>query len=209
MSLPTPYFDAMYAAADDPWGFTERWYEQRKYALTLAALPQRRYRNAYEPGCSIGVLTSLLADRCDALLASDASAAAVDRARRRLAGHAGVEVEQRRLPEEWPGGAFDLVVLSELLYYFDAADLSVVLEHALGSVAPGGTLVAVHWRHPVEDYPRTGDDVHAQLSAAATSQSCVRVAAHAEADFLLDVWFRPQPGDDAGRSSVAAMTGLV
>ncbi|MFE7421819.1 hypothetical protein [Rhodococcus sp. NPDC057529] len=59
------YFDAMYAASPDPWGFGDRWYEQRKYALTLAALPRPRYRRAFEPGCSIGILTAALAHRCD------------------------------------------------------------------------------------------------------------------------------------------------
>ena len=42
MSLTGDYFDRMYAGAADPWGFGSRWYEQRKYALTLAALPGRR-----------------------------------------------------------------------------------------------------------------------------------------------------------------------
>ena len=37
-------FDDMYARSDDPWGFTSRWYERRKYAISLAMLPQERYR---------------------------------------------------------------------------------------------------------------------------------------------------------------------
>lgn len=40
----------MYAAAPDPWGFEERWCEQRKYAISLEQLPDRRYRRAFEPG---------------------------------------------------------------------------------------------------------------------------------------------------------------
>ena len=57
----------MYSAADDPWGFEERWYERRKYAISLAQLPAERYHRAFEPGCSIGVFTRLLAQRCDAV----------------------------------------------------------------------------------------------------------------------------------------------
>ena len=68
VTLGAAYFDAMYQDATDPWGFEERWYEQRKYAISLAQLPARRYRRAFEPGCSIGVLSALLAPRCDALL---------------------------------------------------------------------------------------------------------------------------------------------
>ncbi len=55
MILEPAYFDQMYAASADPWGFTSRWYEKRKYALTLAMLPRERYADAFEPGCSIGV----------------------------------------------------------------------------------------------------------------------------------------------------------
>ena len=52
VTLGAGYFDAMYDAAPDPWGFQDRWYERRKYAISLAQLPERRYRSAFEPGCS-------------------------------------------------------------------------------------------------------------------------------------------------------------
>ena len=68
----------MYQAAADPWGFEDRWHEQRKYAISLAQLPAARYRSAFEPGCSVGVLTRLLASRCDTLLSCDVAAAAVE-----------------------------------------------------------------------------------------------------------------------------------
>jgi len=64
-SLPPGYFDALYAASPDPWAFETSAYERAKYAATLDALPARRYRRALEVGCSIGVLTRQLADRCD------------------------------------------------------------------------------------------------------------------------------------------------
>ena len=56
MTVRASYFDGMYADSPDPWGFTSRWYEGRKYAITVAMLPKARYREAFEPGCSIGVL---------------------------------------------------------------------------------------------------------------------------------------------------------
>jgi protein-L-isoaspartate O-methyltransferase len=72
VSTPIGYFEDMYARNPDPWSFETRWYEERKHALTVDALAQRRYRSAFEPGCSTGMLTSLLAARCDHLLAVDA-----------------------------------------------------------------------------------------------------------------------------------------
>ena len=63
MTLGASYFDGQYAASADPWGFTSRWYERRKYAISVAMLPSARYRSAFEPGCSIGELTAMLAPR--------------------------------------------------------------------------------------------------------------------------------------------------
>jgi SAM-dependent methyltransferase len=196
VTLGPEYFEDVYAASEDPWGFTTRWYEERKYSLSLAMLPRRRYGDAFEPGCSIGVLTAMLASRCDRLLSCDVSPEAVRQARSRAPG---ARVERRMMPEDWPEGAFDLIVFSEFLYYLAPRDLSRVLELATGSLKPDGTLLAVHWRHPVADYPQTGDDVHAALAGTRLS----RLAEHREADFVAEVFVNGTP------VSVAAAEGLT
>lgn len=200
MSLPAAYFDRLYAAAPDPWSLSSRWYEARKYALTMAGLPQPSYRCCLEAGCSVGALTEQLAGRCAQLLAVDCAAAAVAAARARTGHLPQVRVEQRTLPAKWPTGTFDLVVLSEIGYYLDDAELAVLLVRSIGALTEGGTLVAVHWRHPVADYPRSGDEVHAAL---ADQPGLHRLVRHEEADFLLEVYLR---GD---ARSVAAQTGLL
>jgi SAM-dependent methyltransferase len=202
MTMEPGYFDDMYAASPDPWGFTSRWYERRKYAITLALLPAARYRDAFEPGCSIGVLTSQLAGRCDRLLACDGAAAAVTEAARRNAAHEHVRVEQRALPQDWPPGRFDLIVFSEILYYFGDDDLAGVLSRAAGALAPGGTLIAVHWRHHVAEYPRSGDDAHAALGR---QPGLARLAAYADPDFRAEVY--RQGGEPP--ASVAQAGGLA
>lgn len=194
MSLGPEYFDEVYAKGPDPWGFTSRWYEARKYAVTLAALPAPRYGRALEVGCSVGVLTQQLAERCDSLLAMDPSAAALDAARQRVPSH--VELRQGSVPQRWPSGPWDLVVLSEVLYYLDAGDLAALLDLVEADLAPGGTVVACHWRHPVTDYPQTGDAVHQHLSR------WPRLSRVEEQDFLLDVLV------PSGVVSVARQGGL-
>jgi SAM-dependent methyltransferase len=186
MTLPQSYFEDMYHRSADPWGFQDRWYERRKRRITTASLPDRQYNRGFEAGCSIGVLTSLLADRCNRLLAVDASAAAVRQAARAVDGFPHVLVEQRMLPEQWPvGERFDLIVLSEVGYYFDTSDLSALLGLAVGSLAPAGVLLACHWRHPVGDYPLPGDTVHETIAGR---PELVRSVRHEEADFLLEVF---------------------
>jgi SAM-dependent methyltransferase len=200
MSLPPPYFDRLYAETADPWSLADRWYEHRKYAVTIACLPRARFRRGFEPGCSVGVLTAMLARRCDELVATDVSAAAVATARERVRDEAGVTVTQMQVPRQWPAGEFDLIVLSEIGYYLSMAELRELVDRAVGSLAADGVLVAVHWRHPVTDYPRTGDAVHDVLAA---DPRLVGLAEHLEADFRLDVLTRP------GVGSVAQAEGLV
>jgi SAM-dependent methyltransferase len=202
-TLEPRYFDALYEAASDPWGFESRWYERRKYAISIALLPAPRYRAAFEPGCSIGVFSALLASRCDRLLSCDGAKAAVRAARARTEQLPGVRVEQRTLPGDWPRGRFDLIVFSELLYYFGDTDLHEVIHRGATSLRPGGTLLAVHWRHPVADYPRSGDSAHAALAAHG---ALGRLARHEEADFLAEVYVR---ADGAAPLSVAQATGLA
>lgn len=204
MSTPAAYFESMYASSEDPWSLGERWYEQRKYALTVAALPRARYRSGFEPGCSVGVLTALLAPRCERLLAVDRVQAAVAAARERLRDQPHVRVELLDVGAGWPAGTFDLVVLSELGYYQDEAGCRRLLDAAVGSLEPGGDLVAVHWRAPVAEHALSGDAVHAILATLAGLSRMVR---HDEADFLLEVYTRTPPGHRA--RTVAEAEGLV
>jgi SAM-dependent methyltransferase len=202
VTLGADYFEAMYRGAPDPWGFAERWYERRKYAVSLALLPAERYHRGFEPACSVGVFSRLLAPRCDALLSCDVAAAAVAAAAERTSDLPAVQVEQREIPRQWPPGRFDLIVLSEVLYYFGDRDLEQVLRLATGALEPDGTLLAVHWRHPVADYPRSGDDVHRALAG---QPGLARLVSHAEPDFLAEVYIRTE----GAPVSVAQATGLV
>ncbi|WP_017607414.1 class I SAM-dependent DNA methyltransferase [Nocardiopsis xinjiangensis] len=195
MSADPDLFTRMYERSPDPWHFRSRWYERRKRALTLAALPEERYGSAFEPGCSIGLLTRDLADRCSRLLAMDSAPGAVAQARRELSGVGHVRVVRGRVPESWPEGSFDLVVLSEVLYYFGDTDLQGVLDRTLASSRRGATVIAVHWRHAADEHVRTGDDVHRILDEAPW---LARTCRHVEDDFVLETFAVEQPGAARG-----------
>jgi predicted TPR repeat methyltransferase len=184
-SLPATYFDALYAEKADPWQFATSDYERAKYAATLAALPQPRYRAALEVGCSIGVLTRQLADRCDALLALDIAARALDQARARCADLTQVRFEQRTLPPEWPEGMFDLILLSEVVYYLDRDDVGRLAAQACQAIEPGGDVVLVHWLGETH-YPLTGDEAATAFIDACGGRLRVRHQARTS-DYRLDV----------------------
>ena len=162
--LERSYFEGLYAAQADPWGFETSVYEREKYERTVDALEGRHFRRALDCGCSIGVLTARLAPHCDDLLAIDVSERAVDRARNRLDREPHVRVERRTLPEELPDGPFDLIVCSEVLYYWDRELLLSALGSLEAALAPGGSLLAVHWRPRTRTYPLLGDEVHELMS---------------------------------------------
>jgi len=184
-SLRREFFDRFYDGRSDPWGFESRWYEERKRAVLLAALPRPRFRAALEVGCSTGVLTAGLADRADAVVGVDVADAPLAVARRRLGP--GPRLLRLDTPDEWPDGAFDLVVLSEVLYYYGRDDLDRALDRAVASLTDDGVLVACHWRHGVAEYPLGGDEVQARVVAR---PELGVLAHHEEDDFLLDVLAR-------------------
>jgi SAM-dependent methyltransferase len=195
-TLPAAYFDEVYAANADPWAFETSAYEHAKYAQTLAALPPRRYVSGLEIGCSIGVLTALLAARCQALLAVDVSDAALAQARVRLAPWPQVELAKMALPHEFPQRRFDLVVMSEVGYYWNAADLALAASRTVAALLPAGVLLLVHWTPVVADYPLTGDAVHEHfLGLGAAGGALVHRAHHREPTYRIDVFEKAAPSD--------------
>lgn len=180
------YFHEMYRASRDPWNFETSEYERRKYAITMSALPRAHYTHAFEPGCSIGVLTEMLAERCDRVESSDIVEVALRRARTRVSRFDHVHVRRKAIPEEWPEGQFDLIVISELAYYFDSRTLDQILALVIDSTPPGAHVVGVHWRGPT-DYPLSAREVHRRFDHCEMLRRVVHLV---DEDFLLDVWER-------------------
>lgn len=195
IAFDAEYFDALYAGSKDPWSFRTRWYESRKRAITVAALTRDRFKRGLEIGCSVGHLTELLAPHCDSLLAVDISSRAIDEAQR--TPQQNVEFAVQDVLAQFPEGRFDLIVLSEVGYYWNEADLRAIRARIHDSLEPEGILLACHWRHPVEGHRLSGDHVHEILNEG----SWTRGVTHIEEDFLLEV-FGPDP------RSVATQEGL-
>lgn len=159
-SLPPSFFDKLYKVDSDPWQFKTSAYEANKYTATLAALPKSRYRAAFEIGGSIGVLTQQLADRCDSLLSVDVVKIAQEQAIERCHHLPQVRFQLMSVPEQYPNEKFDLVMLSEVGYYWCWEDLKKAQQRILEHLEPGGHLLLVHWTVDALELPLTGDQVH-------------------------------------------------
>ncbi|OYV33758.1 MAG: hypothetical protein B7Z80_23140 [Rhodospirillales bacterium 20-64-7] len=176
------YFAALYAANPDPWDFAGSAYEHAKYRASLAALGDRKFAAGLEVGCSIGVLTASLAERCAALLAVDIVASALAAARTRCAGQTQVTFENRRIPEAWPAGKFDLMVFSEMLYFLTPADIRRTAGLACKALQPGGRILLVNYTAPIEE-PCSGDEAAEIFITAAGLPVCRHAA---EEKFRID-----------------------
>lgn len=178
-------FERLHRVAADPWSVTSSRFEADKRARTLAVLPSGRFRRAFEPGCSVGELTAALADRCDEVLAVDVSATAVRAARERTRAMPTVRIEQRMVPQWWPTGRFDLVVLSEICYFLQPDALRHLLIRVRESLCEGGWVVVCDWRHPIDGWALDAAAVH---QAARDLLDLPVAISDADDDVLLEVF---------------------
>jgi SAM-dependent methyltransferase len=164
-SRDAAYFERLYAADPDPWRFKTSAYEAAKYAATVAALADRRYAAALEVGCSIGELSARIAPLCDAFLGIDITDVPLAEARARCAGLGQARFACMAVPGAWPEGQFDLILLSEVLYFLNAADIRGTAERVQASLSPGGRVLLVNWIGEPEE-PQPGDRAAATFIAA-------------------------------------------
>ena len=161
------HFDRLYRHDPDPWGYRTTWAEQHRLGVLIATLDQPLYGRVFEPGCANGTLTELLAARSTHLVSWDSAPAAVDLTRAAVTAMSGVSCDVGSVPDDWPDGSFDLVVLSDFLYYLSAPDITAVLARATESVTGGGLIMSSHWRGTAADFLTPGGAaVHQVIESA-------------------------------------------
>ncbi|MDO5769116.1 MAG: hypothetical protein Q4P13_06385, partial [Psychrobacter sp.] len=99
--------------------------------------------------------------------------------------------------------SFNLIVISEILYYLSPDDIDSVIDWIGQHLALDGTLLCCHWRYAIEGFEMTGETVHERLYRAfgpkdSQANSANNKNAHhwalthqsrlVDSDFLLDVW---------------------
>ncbi len=189
-TLSHSYFNKIYADKVDPWGFATRQYEKDKYEDTVRALTKQVYPRGFEVGCSIGILTQQLAARCKTLISSEINAKALAEARRRNAHLANVHFCSMMFPRQQPAGTFDLIILSEVAYYWSEKEFAFAQSCILKLLEPQGQLLLVHYTPTETDYPLTGDQVHEKYLALTTEASPVlrHVSGHRREQYRLDLF---------------------
>ncbi|RZT87936.1 nodulation protein S (NodS) [Pseudonocardia sediminis] len=191
------HHERFYGAAEDPYGFDTKPFERMKYDELLDALPEGRFGRALEVGCAEGAFTERLADRCDVVVGADISEVAIERARRRFAGRPGVELQRRTLPLDFPDGAFDLIVCSDVVYLWERGTVEVGLRRMIEALRSGGALALLHYRGRFNQ-PVHADEVHDLALRLGAEAGLVHPTGYVHADvgphgsgFRVDVLVRP------------------
>jgi SAM-dependent methyltransferase len=182
------HFQRLYEASQDPWQYRTSPYEQSKYRRTVVSLGARRFHSGFEAGCSIGVLTRLLAPRCERLLAVDIVERPLLSARAMCADQPWVRFERMEIPSEWPDDAFDLIVLSEVLYFLSPADIATAADRVGATLEPNGVVLLVNWRGHSRD-PCTGDEA-ATIFTDRTRRWLFSQTHYQESRYRLDLLYR-------------------
>jgi SAM-dependent methyltransferase len=160
-----------------------------------------------EIGCAVGSFTEVLAPRCRELVAVDISENAVRIARGRLARYAHVSCERRTLPTEYPDGRFDLVIASDVFYYWTPEDVISTLNAVEQSLTPGGVFVAASYSVRICSF-LTGHEVHVLLRKSTTLENDFSGSTEfgSGRPYLLDRFVRsaPEPRDVARVESIGA-----
>ncbi|MFT0545574.1 class I SAM-dependent methyltransferase [Allopusillimonas ginsengisoli] len=189
-------FEAMYQRDDDPWSVRHSWYERRKRAVLMASLPRAHFDKVLELGCGVGETTYCLASIGGHVVAVDASttAAAICARRVEQAGSENVSVQVLQLPACWPASTdnpFDLIVVSELAYYFSELELVSFMDQCVTSLAPQGVWVMCHYKPDFHDRIGSTDEIHNSVDKLHGLQ---KIISHDDEQFRLDIW-RQAAGD--------------
>jgi SAM-dependent methyltransferase len=181
-------FEARYASLGDPWNFETSSYERNRYKTLLRTLSKAHYDVVYEPGCSVGVLTADLAALANRVIATDVAPSAVARARERCRAFDHVDIHCDDVATFAPNIALDLIVFSEIGYYFERHNLERIARTLASNLQSGGEFVAAHWLGDSSDHVLHGDEVHEILTSSLPLRWTQ--GQHHEG-FRIDTWMRP------------------
>lgn len=151
------HFARLYDGDRDPWGARDSAYEVEKREALLAFLGEEGGERAVEFGCGEGHVAAALAGRFEEVAGFDLDPGIVARAQTRHGVPGRVSFEAGRMPEQFPEGHFDLLVLSEMLYFLTEPEIEALMVGACRHAKPGARMVLVNYLGPTET-PLSGDD---------------------------------------------------
>ncbi len=171
MGVGRDHLHALYSETSDHWGFEHSDYEQAKFVATFKALSRPRYTCAFELGCGNGQLSRHLVKMCDRYIGMDAVRIAVEAARKAVPSASFIhDFYPCPLPDEH----FDLLILSEILYFLYKNSLQT-LASEITTHWPQAKVLCVSWLGET-DHVLQGKEALKVFTTALASHKFERVA---------------------------------
>lgn len=159
-------FDARFEADPDPWQTNTQRREMVKRRQLFQAAGFRRWSRALELGAGNGSNSPLLARRSLRLDVCEATASGVALIRQAVAHCPNTEVYAHIIPDRFPAPSYDLIVISEVLYYLRPDHLDKLAGEISRSLVPGGRLLLAHHHQRFSDAWQAGERAQRNLVAA-------------------------------------------
>ncbi|MEH6487944.1 class I SAM-dependent methyltransferase [Hyphomonas oceanitis] len=156
-------FERRFQSDPDPWQTFSSVYELKKRQYLGHAIGNRTYGRCLEVAAGNGSNTCLIAGKALRLVATEGTPTGV-RLMESLTGHLeNTSVRQQDLAEPMPCRRYDLIVVSEVLYYLTAPVLRNVARGIDRTLVPNGRLILAHHHERFPDAVHSGQDIHARF----------------------------------------------
>jgi SAM-dependent methyltransferase len=159
-------FEEKFGTDPDPWNTWSAHYEAVKRDALAHMIGPGRYGRALELAAGNGSNTLMVASKALRLTVTEGTSAGAHLVEKAVRGRARVRVVRHDLAERLPGHAFDLIVISEVLYYLAPGPFLTLAREVERTLMPGGRLVLLHHGENFADRARPADTVHADFIAA-------------------------------------------
>lgn len=133
--------------AQDAWNYTRNAFEEDRFGMIVDTLSAIHAAKALEVGCAEGHLTRRLAGSVEDLLACDIMPEAIERARANCDDLDNIRFLAMDVRTHWPEEMFDLVVYSDVLYFFSKREVRRVIRDSAQHVRERGHLLFANEWH--------------------------------------------------------------
>ena len=137
-------FENLFQSNPDPWDYESSPFEAHKRSVLLKHIGLSPRGRVLELACANWVTTRALMKVGLRVAALDGSSTAIAQARTRLGHIRRLRLLHANLPEGLPKERFDLIVVSEIVYYLGSIAARRLAASVADRVAPGGRVVVLH-----------------------------------------------------------------
>ena len=153
-------FEAKFRDNPDPWQTFSSRYEAAKREALRHVIGPGRHGRALELAAGNGSNTAMIANAALRLDVCEGTPSGTALIRHKFGADPRISVHCTDLAEPFPASRYDLIVISEVLYYLDDTAFARLARETARTLRPGGRLVLAHHGERFPDAARDGRTSH-------------------------------------------------